>query len=100
MLAHRLLPFAAVITPATLNISPMLVTNTTLIAAPKIGFGWEFANEIPEDKLPHTVEEGILSEYPIIQTISTIVKLVQRKSGATDEEIKRQVFLILNTKAV
>lgn len=28
----------------------MLVTNTTLIAAPKIGFGWGFANEIPEDK--------------------------------------------------
>jgi hypothetical protein len=50
LLAHRLLPFAAVITPATLNISPMLVTNTTFIAAPRIGFGWEFANEIPEDK--------------------------------------------------
>lgn len=56
--------------------------------------------EIPEDELPKNVEEGLASEYPIIQTIATIVKLVQRKSGATDEEIKRQVFLILNSKAI
>ncbi|ETS77828.1 hypothetical protein PFICI_09890 [Pestalotiopsis fici W106-1] len=48
---YWLLPFAAVITPATLSISPMLMTNLTLFAAPTIGFGYcNFANSIAVDK--------------------------------------------------
>jgi hypothetical protein len=55
LLSYRLLPFAAVITPATLNISPRMTTNSTLFAAPTIQFGnYTFANSVSENKQDDT----------------------------------------------
>lgn len=74
MLSHRLLPFAAVITPATLNISPMMTTNLTLSAVPTIEFdNSNFANSVADNR--HDDAGGSLNyEGPLAPTTRAVTQ--------------------------
>jgi|GEM_PF-4734670 len=50
--------------------------------------------------LPQTVEEGMRSNVPIVLAITNIVKGMQRRPVTSDNELQRQVFEILNKKAL
>jgi hypothetical protein len=55
---------------------------------------------ISEDELPNNIETGMKSKHPIIVAITNIVKDIQKAPAATDADIQRQLFTILNRTAL